>query len=395
MPTGGAVGIIAGTVLCPRFAHFWSLNVKAAVCLLAFLGISQFAAAQVEDFDSIQLYTLKNDSGMTVQVTNYGAIITSIQVPDRDGKLADVALGYHKLEDYINAVDKPYFGAIVGRYGNRIAGGEFELNGETYSLLKNNGENHLHGGAVGFDKVVWEARYDQGANSIQLSYLAKDREEGYPGNLQVRVTYSLREDNSLVIDYHATTDKATPVNLTQHTYFNLKGEGAGTILDHELMLNAARYTPVDEGLIPTGELAPVAGTPFDFQTAKPIGRDIDQKHEQLKFGGGYDHNWVLNRPKGDGELSLAARVTEPASGRVLEVFTTEPGIQFYCGNFLDGRLTGKSGRPYVHRGGFCLETQHFPDSPNQPEFPSTILKPGETYESQTVFKFSTASSSNR
>ena len=344
----------------------------------------------MEDFDSIKLYTLSNDNGMTVKVTNYGAIVTSILVPDRDGKMADVALGYDRVESYINAVDKPYFGSIVGRYGNRIAKGEFKLDGETYSLLKNNGENHLHGGAIGFDKVVWDAQYDQAKKQITLSYLAKDKEEGYPGNLKLSATYTLTDDNSIVVDYHATTDKPTPVNVTQHTYFNLKGEGEGTILDHELMLNANKYTPVDKGLIPTGELPSVSGTPFDFTTAKPIGRDIGQEHQQLEFGLGFDHNWVLD--KGDGAedgLTLAAQVHEPTSERVMEIHTTEPGIQFYCGNFLDGRLKGKSGKSYVHRGGFCLETQHFPDSPNQPNFPSTILKPGDQYKSQTVFKFST------
>jgi aldose 1-epimerase len=347
------------------------------------------ALAQVKDFDSIKLYTLKNESGMTVCVTNYGAIVTSIIVSDRNGKRADVALGYDRVEDYINAVDKPYFGAVVGRYGNRIAKGEFTLDGETYSLLKNNGENHLHGGAIGFDKVVWTVDEYVEGQSLTLSYLAKDKEEGYPGNLQLKITYTLADDNSLIVDYHATTDKATPVNVTQHTYFNLKGEGQGTILDHQLMLNAKKFTPVDESLIPTGEMPTVAGTPFDFTTPKAIGRDIGQQNEQLVFGLGYDHNWILDTDGKEGELSLAAQVHEPSSGRVMEIYTTEPGIQFYCGNFLDGRLKGKSGKPYVHRGGFCLETQHFPDSPNQPNFPSTILKPGETYDSKTVFKFST------
>lgn len=351
------------------------------------------SVGQVDDFDSIQRYTLKNDQGMQIQVTNFGAIITSIVVPDRDGQLADIALGYHRVEDYINAVDKPYFGAIVGRYGNRIANGEFTLDGETYTLAKNNGDNHLHGGIIGFDKVVWDAHYEAGSNSIRLTYTAKDGEEGYPGNLTVSVTYTLTEDNALVVDYRATTDKATPVNVTQHTYFNLKGEGEGDILGHELMLNASRYTPVDEGLIPTGELASVRGTPFDFTTAKAIGRDIAAEHQQLAYGGGFDHNWVLDKSGDDplyGSVTLAARVHEPTSGRVMEIFTTEPGIQFYCGNFLDGRLKGKSGQPYVHRGGFCLETQHFPDSPNQPKFPSTILQPGDEWVSQTIFKFTTA-----
>ena len=365
-------------------------SILALVCRLAACTtlLVSTASAQVRDFDSIKLYTLENESGMTVRVTNYGAIITSIIVPDRNGKRADVALGYDRVEDYINAVDKPYFGAVVGRYGNRIAKGEFTLDGETYSLLQNNGENHLHGGAIGFDKVVWAVDEYVEGKSLTLSYLAKDKEEGYPGNLELIIVYTLADDNSLVVDYHATTDKATPINVTQHTYFNLKGEGQGTILDHKLMLNAKTFTPVDESLIPTGEMPAVAGTPFDFTTAKAIGRDIDQQNEQLVFGLGYDHNWILNKDGKEGELSLAAQVHEPSSGRVMEIYTTEPGIQFYCGNFLDGRLKGKSGKPYVHRGGFCLETQHFPDSPNQPNFPSTILKPGETYESKTVFKFS-------
>lgn len=325
---------------------------------------------------------------MTVKVTNFGAIITSIVVPDKQGRFADIALGYNRLEDYTNAVDKPYFGAVVGRYGNRIAKGEFKIGGETFSLAKNNGPNHLHGGIIGFDKVVWDAKLIENDNAVELSYLAKDREEGYPGNLQIKITYQVTNANELVVKYHAVTDKPTPVNLTQHTYFNLKGEGEGNILDHELMLNARRFTPVDETLIPTGLLAEVNGTPFDFTKAKPIGRDIGLDHEQLKFGLGFDHNWVLEKEGKDGSLTLAARVFEPQSGRIMEVHTTEPGVQFYCGNFLDGRLTGKGGKKYVHRGGFCLETQHYPDSPNQANFPSTILKPGDTYKSETKFKFS-------
>ena len=372
--------------LIRRTMSLCTLFCGLVACVILFAST---ALAQVKDFDSIKLYTLKNESGMTVRVTNYGAIVTSIIVPDRNGKQADVALGYDRVEDYINAVDKPYFGAVVGRYGNRIAKGEFTLDDETYSLLKNNGENHLHGGAIGFDKVVWTVDEYVEGQALTLSYLAKDKEEGYPGNLQLKITYTLTDDNSLVVDYHATTDKATPVNVTQHTYFNLKGEGQGTILDHKLMLNAKKFTPVDESLIPTGEMPTVAGTPFDFTTPKAIGRDIGQQNEQLVFGLGYDHNWILDTDGKEGELSLAAQVHEPSSGRVMEIYTTEPGIQFYCGNFLDGRLKGKSGKPYVHRGGFCLETQHFPDSPNQPNFPSTILKPGETYDSKTVFKFST------
>ena len=358
----------------------------ALVCVIFIAG--HLHAQVVSDFDSIKLYKLVNPSGMQVKITNYGAIVTSILVPDRDGKLADVTLGYDRVEDYINAVDKPYFGAIVGRYGNRIAKGKFTIDGETYTLATNNNENHLHGGVIGFDKVVWDAKLVGGAgwSGLELNYLAKDKEEGYPGNLSVKVTYKLTDANELIVDYLATTDKATPVNLTQHSYFNLKGEGEGTILDHELMINAKRYTPVDKTLIPTGEMPEVAGTPFDFTTAKSIGRDIEQENEQLEFGLGYDHNFVLDR---DGEgLTLAARVHEPASGRTMEILTTEPGIQFYCGNFLDGRLKGKSGKPYVNRGGFCLETQHYPDSPNQPNFPTSILKPGDEYKTTTVFKFS-------
>ena len=374
----------------------WRLATPVGLGLIAtvftiyatFADFSVLVPPAGSDFGSIRQFTLENKSGMTVKVTNYGATITSILVPDRKGRMADVALGYNRVEDYINAVDKPYFGAIVGRYGNRIANGEFSLDGQTYKLAKNNGENHLHGGVVGFDKVIWNAVLDAKGKSVTMSYLAKDKEEGYPGNLNVTVTYTLTEKNSIVVDYLATTDKATPVNLTQHTYFNLKGEGVGTILDHELMLNADRFTPVDEGLIPTGELQSVSGTPFDFTTSKPIGREIEASDQQLTFGLGYDHNWVLNRENDSSELVLAAEVFEPESGRSMKVETTEPGIQFYCGNFLDGRLTGKSGKTYEHRGGFCLETQHFPDSPNQPEFPSTILQPNAQYKSQTVFTFS-------
>ena len=364
------------------------LHTILPVALVLLLSQPTLGEITVDDFDSIRLYTLKNSSGMTVKVTNYGAIITSILVPDRTGKFADIALGYDRVEEYMSAVDKPYFGAIVGRYGNRIAKGKFTIDGNTYSLATNNGPNHLHGGVIGYDKVVWDAHPVGGKDwsGVELRYLSRDTEEGYPGNLDIKVTYKLTEANALVVDYHATTDKATPVNLTQHTYFNLKGEGNGTILGHELMLNASRYTPVDSGLIPTGELAAVKGTPFDFTKAKPIGRDIGEKHQQLEYGLGFDHNFVLDDK---GTQKLAARVHEPTSGRVMEIYTSEPGIQFYCGNFLDGRLRGKSGKQYVHRGGFCLETQHYPDSPNQSNFPSTILRPGETYETTTTFKFST------
>ncbi|WDQ18951.1 aldose epimerase family protein [Rhodopirellula sp. P2] len=372
-----------------RLIAHWFAGVLMIGCL-AIPGLAQ-DQMQVEDFDSIELYTLENKSGAKVQITNFGAIVTSIVVPDRDGTLGDVALGYDSVESYINAVDKPYFGAVVGRYGNRIAKGEFTLDGETYSLATNNGPNHLHGGVIGFDKVVWDAvpTAVNGKPALKMTYLAKDGEEGYPGNLDIAVTYQWTDENELIVRYEATTDKATPINLTQHTYFNLAGEGNGTILDHELMLNASKFTPVDSTLIPTGELREVEGTPFDFRKAKAIGRDIAVDNEQLEFGMGYDHNFVLDPSGEPGEMLWAARVLEPTSGRVMEVRTTEPGIQFYCGNFLDGRLEGKSGKPYVHRGGFCLETQHFPDSPNQPTFPSAILKPGEKYDTTTVFRFST------
>lgn len=329
----------------------------------------------------VDIFTLRNANGIEIKATNYGGIITSIVVPDRNGRPGDIVLGFDDLQAY--AKDSPYFGAIVGRYGNRIAKGHFTLDGHTYTLAVNNGPNHLHGGLKGFDKVIWHAEPLAGSTGLVLSRRSPDGEEGYPGNLDVRVTYRLTDDNRLVIDYHATTDKATPVNLTQHSYFNLAGEG--DVLGHELTIDADRYTPVDANLIPTGELAPVEGTPFDFRKSTAIGARIDTPNLQLKNAGGYDHNWVLNR-KGTG-LQLAARVVEPKTGRTLEVSTTQPGLQFYSGNFLDGTLKGKGGRVYVKHAGLCLETQHFPDSPNHPDFPSTILRPGEQYDTQTVFRF--------
>jgi aldose 1-epimerase len=355
-------------------------------CILACGVISGCLSSQVKvsDFNSVREFSLENPSGMKVRLTNYGAIVTAIEVPDRNGKLADVALGYNSLEGYVNAADRPYFGAIVGRYGNRIANGKFTLNGQEYKLAKNNGENHLHGGLMGFDKVIWIARVT-GPNTVEFSHLSKDGEEGYPGNLSVKVTYTLTDKSELRIDYQATTDKATPVNLTNHSYFNLSGEGSPTILDHHLMIAADAYTPVDKGLIPTGELRPVSGTAFDFRIAKPIGRDIGMKDQQLEYGLGYDHNWVLNKTQKG--MTLAASLYEPRSGRFMEVFTEEPGVQFYCGNFLDGRLTGKSGKSYAYRSGLCLETQHYPDSPNQSEFSSTILNPGKEYKTATIYRF--------
>lgn len=334
----------------------------------------------------VNLYTLTNSKGMQVSITNYGGIIVSLLVPDRNGKLGDVVLGYDQVEEYVKA--SPYFGAIVGRYGNRIANGRFTLNGKEYALAQNNNGNHLHGGLKGFDKAIWKAE-ELGTKlgpGLKLTYLSKDGEEGYPGNLEVTVTYVLLGD-SLEINYLATTDKPTPVNLTNHSYFNLAGQGNGDILGHELTLFADRFTPVDKGLIPTGELRPVDGTPFDFRQPTAIGKRIHQADQQLQFGGGYDHNFVLNRRQ-EGDACLAARVVEPTSGRIMEVLTTEPGIQFYCGNFLDGSNVGKGNKPYCYRYGFCLETQHFPDSPNKPSFPTTILQPGKEYRTVTMFRFS-------
>lgn len=336
----------------------------------------------------IEMATLKNSHGMEVHAINYGAIITSLKVPDKAGKIADVVLGFDQPEGYWADPPPPYFGAIVGRYGNRIAKGQFTLGGKTYKLATNNGPNHLHGGNLGFDKVVWDMATKDApqGSSVIFTRTSPDGEEGYPGNLHATVTYTLTEKNELIIDYRATTDKATPVNLTQHSYFNLAGEGSGDILGHQLTINADRYTPVDDTLIPTGELAPVQGTPLDFRQATAIGARVDADNAQLKAGKGYDHNYVLNR-KGAG-LELAARLTDPRSGRTLEISTTEPGVQFYSGNFLDGTIKGKGGHVYAHRTGLCLETQHYPDSPNQPKFPSTILQPGKVYTSKTVWTFS-------
>jgi aldose 1-epimerase len=336
----------------------------------------------------IEMATLKNTRGIELQAINYGGIITSLKVPDRSGASADVVLGFDRPESYWADPPPPYFGSIVGRYGNRIAKAQFALGGRTYKLAANNGPNHLHGGVRGFDKVLWDMSTRESAqgSSVIFARTSPDGEEGYPGNLRVTITYTLTEKNEVVIDYRATTDKATPVNLTQHSYFNLAGEGSGDILGHQLTMNADRYTPVDDTLIPTGELAPVEGTPFDFRQATPIGARIDNDHPQLKAGKGYDHNFVLNR-KGTG-AQFAARLTDPKSGRTLEVTTTEPGMQFYTGNFLDGKITGKRGHVYGHRTGLCLETQHYPDSPNQKAFPTTILQPGKVYSSRTVWTFS-------
>jgi len=332
------------------------------------------------DSTEVNLYTLVNKSGITMKVTNYGGIITSLSVPDKNGKVADIVLGYDSLSDYLKAT--PFFGALIGRYGNRIAKGKFTLDGTEYDLAKNDGPNHLHGGVKGYDKVVWDAEDFKTDSTVglKLHYLSKDGEEGYPGNLDITVTYTLSDNNTLTFDYTAATDKATPVNLTQHSYFNLAG--SGDIKSHELMIAASRYNVVDSTLIPTGELRDVKGSPFDFTTVKPIGQDL------VAAGGkpiGYDHNFILDTKT---LTDLAVRVVEPNSGRIMEVYTDQPGVQFYSGNFLDGTLTGKAGTVYQQYSGFCLETQHFPDSPNQAAFPTTILKPGETYQTTTIYKFS-------
>ena len=336
----------------------------------------------------VDLYTLTNAAGMEMRVMTYGGIIQSIRVPDRDGKMGDVVLGYDSLAGYLR--NSPYFGAIVGRYGNRIGHAQFTLDGVTYHLPANDGANTLHGGLVGFDKVVWDAEpfWSDSGVGLVLRHTSPDGDQGFPGTLRVRVTYTLTNDNQLVVDYHATTDKATPVNLTQHSYFDLAGAGAGDVLGHVVWIDADRYTPVDSTLIPTGELAPVAGTPFDFRTPTAIGARINDDNQQLRWARGYDFNFVLNRA-GPG-LFHAARVVEPTTGRTLDVYTTEPGLQFYTGNFLDGSITGKDGKVYGHRYAFCLETQHFPDSPNHPDFPSTTLRPGQEYRSRTIFAFGVA-----
>ena len=336
--------------------------------------------------EEVQLFTLRNSQGMQVGILDFGGIITSLLAPDKNDQFEDVVLGFETLDDY--ETRNPYFGALVGRYANRIAGGKFSLDGKEYQLVQNNGNNHIHGGTKGFDKVIWEAKPIVYVDrvSLELSYTSKDMEEEYPGNLVCKVTYTLTENNELQVAYRATTDKKTIVNLTQHSYFNLSGDFSKTILDHELYIKAEKFVPVNKELIPTGKYEAVAGTPFDFNGPKKIGRDIEDSHEQIAIGNGYDHSWVLKDY--DSKMQLAARVTHPETGRVLEVHTTEPGMQLYTGNFLDGTLPAKGGGTYSKRSGFCLETQHHPDSPNQPAFPSVVLEPGETYRSETVFRFS-------
>ncbi|KAB7531663.1 galactose-1-epimerase [Flagellimonas olearia] len=339
---------------------------------------------KIVDGKQVGLYVLENDQGTVAEITNYGGKVVSLWLPDKSGNYEDVVLGHENIDDFLNAKEK-YFGALIGRYGNRIAHGKFTLDGKEYTLAANNGANSLHGGNKGFDAVVWDAKQVDG-QTLELTYLSKDGEEGYPGNLSVRVLYQLTDANELKIEYWATTDQSTVVNLTHHSFFNLHGAGNGTINDHLLQIHAAHYTPVDAGLIPTGEIAPVKGTPFDFQESKPIGAELEVKDQQLDYGMGYDHNFVLEQ-NGEG-LNYAAKVVEPTSGRAIEVYTNEPGLQFYGGNFLDGSIVGKEGKAYEFRTAFCLETQHFPDSPNQPDFPSTRLDPGEEYYSICVYKFS-------
>ncbi|HET7790024.1 MAG TPA: aldose epimerase family protein [Gemmatimonadales bacterium] len=351
-------------------------------------SVTESAFGKLPDGTGVDLFTLSNGRGLVITAMTYGAIIQSIKAPDAKGVVADVALGFDSLAGYLGA--SPYFGAVVGRYANRIAKGRFTLDGKTYQLATNNGPNHLHGGVKGFDKVVWHGESFQRGDTVGVTFThtSPDGDQGYPGAVSLRVTYTLTPKNELRIDYLATADKATPINLSQHTYFNLHGEGSGDILGHLLQLDADSMTPVDSTLIPTGQIAPVAGTPFDFRAPAAIGDRIEGTDPQLKFAGGYDHNFVLRRARPG--VVHAAHVVEPASGRTLDVYTTEPGLQFYAGNFLDGTLKGKAGHSYVHRGGFCLESQHYPDSPNHPNFPSTILRPGAEYRSRTVWVFGTA-----
>lgn len=365
------------------------------VGLLLLGGCATFSrggrSVRVEDYGKtpdgtpVSVYTLRNARGAEATITNYGGIVISLRVPDRDGTMGDVVLGYDTLDDYVRR--NPYFGCLIGRYGNRIAAGRFSLDGKNYALATNNGPNHLHGGVRGFDKVVWKARRVRSPRgpALELRHFSPDGDEGYPGNLYVIVVYTLADDNALCIDFTATTDRATVCNLTHHSYFNLACEG--DVLGHQVTIDAERFTPVDSTLIPTGELRPVAGTPFDFRKPTAIGARISADDEQLAFGRGYDHNWVLNKPRGT--LGLAARVYEPKTGRAMEVLTSEPGMQFYSGNYLNGSTVGKGGRVYGLRAGFCMEPQHHPDTPNKPAFPSCVLRPRDVYRSTIIYRFST------
>ena len=350
--------------------------------------ISEAPFGKMPDGTPVKIYTLRNSEGIEARIMTYGGIVLSLKVPDKKGKFDDVVLGYDNLDGYIVNKGDPHFGALIGRYGNRIGGAKFTLEGKTYTLAANNGPNSLHGGIKGFDKVVWQGRSSVTpiGPALELTYVSKDGEEGFPGNLKVTAVYTLTDDNGLRLDFTATTDKPTICNLTHHSYFNLAGQGNGDILGHEVYINSDKFTPVDKDLIPTGELKSVAGTPFDFRKPTTIGARINNDDEQLKFGNGYDHNWVVNKPLG--KLSLQARVYEPTSGRVMEVMSTEPGLQFYTGNFLDGSITGKSGKVYQRRSGLCMEPQHYPDSPNKPGFPSVVIRPGEVYKNTIIYRFS-------
>jgi aldose 1-epimerase len=375
------------------FTH-WAAILSAGVGALLIAGCTTSKCCKMNssitqvpfgeaDGKPVTLYTLRNAKGAEAKIMNYGGLVQSLSMPDRTGKFDDIVLGYDNLAGYIK--ETPYFGALVGRYGNRIGGAKFTLDGQTYTLAANNGPNSLHGGIKGFDKVVWNV-VKVTANSLELQYLSKDGEEGFPGNLNVTAIYTLTDDNALRLDFKATTDKATVCNLTHHSYFNLAGQGKGSILGHEVYINSDKTTPVDKNLITTGEYAAVEGTPFDFRKPTAIGARIDNPDTQLQYGPGYDHNWVINNPPG--KLGLQARVHEPTTGRVMEVWSDEPGLQFYAGNFLDGSITGKGGAVYQRRNGFCMEPQHFPDSPNKANFPSVVLRPGQTFKNTIMYKFS-------
>lgn len=365
------------------FACTFFMGMAQSKSLKTKMLISETPFGKTATNEVVTRYSLKNSQGMEVQIMNYGAIITKILVPDKNNVMEDVVLGFDNVDDYIK--DSPYFGAIVGRYGNRIAAGKFSLDGKSYTLAAQNNGQHLHGGLKGFDKKVWKT-VSQQPGSLTLSYLSKDGEEGFPGNLEIQVTYTLSEDNAISMDYVAKTDQATVLNICNHSYFNLTGNVKRDVLDHSIQLNAPFFIPVDKVLIPTGEVKSVKGGPFDFTSAKKIGLDINAEDEQITLGGGYDHCYAFD--KAPGAYGKIARVEEPVSGRVMEVFTTEPGVQLYTGNNLDGHLVGKYSAKYTKRSGFCLETQHYPDSPNKPNFPSTVLRPGETYTSKTVYQFS-------
>jgi aldose 1-epimerase len=379
-----AVVVAAALAGCRERAGSAEPAGEARTSTAATAGVTRSSFGRSADGHDVDLFTLTN-GGVEVRTSEYGATIVSIRVPDRAGRVVDIVLGFDALDGYLTK--HPYFGAVVGRYANRIAKGRFTLDDHTYQLATNDGPNHLHGGVTGFDKALWhgEPFERDGAVGVTYAHTSPDGDEHYPGGLAVHVTYRLSPSRELTVEYDATTDKPTPINLTQHSYWNLAGEGSGDILNHELAIDADRFTPVDATLIPTGELASVDGTPFDFRRPTRIGARIGADHEQLRFGKGYDHNWVLNGSSGT--LRHVARLVDSGSGRTLDVSTTEPGLQFYSGNFLDGTITGKSGHAYAHRSGLCLETQHFPDSPNHANFPSTILRPGAQYQSKTVFAF--------